>query len=122
MKQKPGEEKNAARKWDKSPLKPADSYFIFTHKAELKSFPAEATRGGLTCAIQSPVRPSATQPRTGAEAGATKNHICLDKNRSIPRNQIQRQREIPNTVVQYADHTATETAAASLLLCFPTPR
>lgn len=52
---------------------------------------------------------------TGAEAGATKNHICLDKNRSIPRNQIQRQREIPNKVVQYADHTATETAAASLL-------
>lgn len=63
---------------------------------------------------------------TGTEAGATKNHICLDKNRSIPRNQIQRQREIPNKVVQYADHTATEAAAclfiANQLLCFPTPR
>ncbi len=60
---------------------------------------------------------------TGAEAGATKNHICLDKNRSIPRNQIQRQREIPNTVVQYADHTGGSSLfIAKQLLCFPTPR
>lgn len=73
-----------------------------------------------------PERPSAT-------LGAEENHICLDKNRSIPRNQIQRRREIPDKVVRYADHTATEAAeaaaaqaaaAASLLapqpLCFPT--
>lgn len=51
------------------------------------------------------VRPSATQ----------KNRICLDKNRSMPRNQIQKQREIPNKVVQYAEPTATDTTAASLL-------
>ena len=104
-----------------------ESYFIFTFRSDYsQSKPSPYIRGGLTSAIQSPVRPSATQPARGLQPGATKNHICLDKNRSIPRNQIQRQREIPNKVVQYADHTATEAAAASLLpsnrSVFPTPR
>lgn len=63
------------------------------------------------------VRPCATQPARGgrAQPGAAKNHICLDKNRSMPRNQIQKQGEIPNKVVQYADHTATAATAAPLL-------
>lgn len=71
--------------------------------------------GGRTCAIQSPcaaLRHAASAG--GAQPGAAKNHICLDKNRSMPRNQIQKQREIPNKVVQYADHTATDATAASL--------
>lgn len=71
------------------------------------------------CAIQSPcaaLRHAASAG--GPQPGAAKNHICLDKNRSMPRNQIQKQREIPNKVVQYADHTATGTTAASLFASF----
>lgn len=71
--------------------------------------------GGRTCAIQSPcaaLRHAASAGRGGGvQPGAAKNHICLDKNRSMPRNRIQKQREIPNKVVQYADHTATEAAS-----------
>lgn len=93
--------------------------YLHTYKAELYSHfqPSLPIRGGLTSAIQSPCAAlQDTASTRGAEGwGHAENHICLDKNRSIPRNQIQRQREIPNKVVQYADHTATEAAAASLL-------
>lgn len=71
--------------------------------------------GGRTCAIQSPcaaLRHAASVG--GPQPGAAKNHICLDKNRSMPRNQIQKQREIPNQVVQYAEHTAPASTAASV--------
>lgn len=122
---------SCVRKLDKSRLKWSDGRFISTHRAKLESFPVE---GGLTCAIQSPPTPLHLFPeRPSATLGAAENHICLDKNRSIPRNQIQRRREIPDKVVRYADHTATEAAeaaaaqaaaGASLLapqsLCFPT--
>lgn len=69
--------------------------------------------GGRTCAIQSPCAAlrHAAGEGGGVQPGAAKNHICLDKNRSMPRNRIQKQREIPNKVVQYADHTATEAAS-----------
>lgn len=42
---------------------------IVTYKARLESFPAVSTRGGLICAIQSPVRPSTTQPARGLSRG-----------------------------------------------------
>lgn len=68
------------RKLDKSRLKWSDRCFISTHRAKLESFPVE---GGLTCAIQSP---DSFPERPSATLGAAENHICLDKNRSIPRN------------------------------------
>lgn len=82
---------------------------IFTYRDKLWSFPSGWSHMCNSISMRGP--PPRSQRGEGVQPGAAKNHICLDKNRSMPRNRIQKQREIPNKVVQYADHTATEAAS-----------
>lgn len=58
------------RNWNKSALIQVVMCFIFTHWAvDRPSTMLSPIRGGLTCAIQSPARPSTTQPARGLRLG-----------------------------------------------------
>lgn len=92
-----------------SPLENEQVSAPFSHIGINWSFPGGWSHMCNSISMCGP--PPRSQRGEGVQPGAARNHICLDKNRSMPRNRIQKQREIPNKVVQYADHTATEAAS-----------
>lgn len=77
----------SSRKW-------ADKCCIFTYQDKLWSFPDGWSHMCNSISMCGPP-PRSQRGVGGAQSGAAKNHICLDKNRSMPRNQIQKQRKYP---------------------------